>query len=162
MKLLLAAILLGVTLFGLAGSVAGVEVSGAASSPSIQSASLQPLFPWVPPDGFSDHFPYGQCTWWAAYNHPVSWSGNAGDWLKNASAQGFHTQATPSVGAIAVFWPGAGYSDLGHVAIVIAVSPNAYTVSEMNFMGWGKVNTRTIGWPDAHVEGFIPLQEGKR
>jgi CHAP domain len=160
MKLLLAAVLLGMTLIGLAGAATGAEVGGLGGSTGIERAPLQPLFLWVPAGGFPDHFPYGWCTWWAAYNHPVSWSGNAGDWLKNASAQGAHTQSTPSVGAIAVFRPGSGYSALGHVAIVIAVSPRAYVISEMNWAGFGEVNTRTIGWPDRHVEGFIPVQEG--
>ncbi len=158
MKLLLAAVLLGVTLVGLAGATAGVAVAETSGSQSIQVTSQEPLFWWVPAGGFPDRFPYGWCTWWAAYNHPVSWSGNAGNWLGNASAQGFHTQATPSVGAIAVYRPGAGYSQLGHVAIVIAVSPAAYAVSEMNFVGFGRVNIRTIGWPDPHLEGFIPFQ----
>ena len=159
MKLLLAGVLLGVTLIGLAGAATGAEVGEPVGSIVIEHAPLQPLFLWVPAGGFPDRFPYGWCTWWAAYNHRVSWSGNAGDWLKNASAQGVPTQSTPSVGAIAVFRPYPGYGDLGHVAIVIAVSPAAYTVSEMNFVGWGEVNTRTIAWPDSHAKGFIPVQE---
>lgn len=159
MKLLLAAVLISLTLIGLAGSATGVEVAELGASTGIERAPLQPLFVWVPPGGFPDHFPYGWCTWWAAYNHPVSWWGNAGDWLANASAQGVQTESTPSVGAIAVFRPGHGYSDLGHVAIVVAVSTGAYTISEMNWMGFGEVNLRRIGWPDPHLEGFIPVQE---
>jgi surface antigen len=118
------------------------------------------LFSWVPPGGYPDRFPYGWCTWWAAYNRHVTWNGNAGDWLANASAQGFHTQLTPTVGAIAVYRPGSGYSQLGHVAIVVAVSAATYTVSEMYFISFGEVNTRTIWWPDPHIDGFIPLQGG--
>ena len=159
MKLLLAAVLLGVTLIGLAGAATGAEVGELGGSTGIEHAPRQPLFLWVPAGGFPDRFPYGWCTWWAAYNHPVSWSGNAGDWLANASAQGIHTQLTPTVGAIAVFRRGHGYSDLGHVAIVVAVSAGAYTVSEMNWVGFGEVNIRRIGWPDPHLEGFIPFQE---
>ena len=85
--------------------------------------------------------------------------GNAGDWLANASAQGLKTAASPTVGAIAVYRPGSGYSALGHVAIVIAVSARAYTISEMYFVGFGEVNTRTIWWPDPHIAGFIPLSQ---
>lgn len=159
MKLFLASVLLGVTLLGLAGAATGVGVAQANGSQSIQLAPQEPLFRWVPAGGFPDRFPYGWCTWWAAYNSPVSWSGNAADWLRNASAQGFHTRATPTVGAIAVFKPGGGYSQLGHVAIVIAVHSDTYTISEMYYVGFGRVNTRTIGWPDPHLEGFIPFQE---
>jgi len=88
-----------------------------------------------------------------------TWNGNAGDWLANASAQGFHTQATPSLGAIAVYRPGSGYSQLGHVAIVTAASSTTYTISEMYVIAWGEVDTRTLRWPDPHIEGFIPLSE---
>jgi CHAP domain len=120
-------------------------------------APADALFAWVPPGGFPDHFPFGQCTWWAAYNRSVSWSGNAGDWLANARAQGFATVDTPTVGAIVVYRPGGDYSLFGHVAIVIAVAPAGYTVSEMNAVGWGQVSTRRLAWPDPQVEGFIPL-----
>ncbi len=126
-----------------------------------QRAPAAPLSILVPPGGYPNRFPYGQCTWWAAYNRRVTWTGNAGDWLSNASAQGVRTDVLPTVGAIVVYRPGDGYSGFGHVAVVIAVAPQSYAVSEMNFIGWGQVNTRTAGWPDPHVEGFIPLQEVK-
>ncbi|MGH7760726.1 MAG: CHAP domain-containing protein [Candidatus Dormibacteraceae bacterium] len=151
MKMLLVGLILLVTFPAVVGSTAATLANGP------HSASASALFPWVPKDGFPDHFPYGWCTWWAAYNHRVTWNGNAGDWLANASAQGFHTQPTPSVGAIAVYRPNSSYSPLGHVAVVIAISPTTYTVSEMNFIGWGQVSTRTVRWPDPHLEGFIPL-----
>jgi len=64
----------------------------------------------------------------------------------------------PSVGAIAVYRPGGTYSVYGHVAIVIAVAPTSYVVSEMNAPHWGKVTTREIRWPDPEAAGFIPLQ----
>jgi len=126
-------------------------------------APAAPLFSWVPPGGFPDRFPYGQCTWWAAYNRRVTWSGNADDWLANAAVQGLRTEAMPSTGAIAVYRPGAPYDpDYGHVAVVIGTGPGSYTVSEMNFIGWGRVSTRTALWPDPNIEGFIPVQEGER
>jgi len=111
----------------------------------------------VPPGGYPDRFPYGQCTWWVAYNRRVTWGGNAGDWLSNARAQGLMTATIPSLGGIAVYEPGNGYSTYGHVAVVIATAAGSYTVSEMNYLGWGRVDTRTVAWPDPQVEGFIPL-----
>jgi surface antigen len=126
-----------------------------------QSSSAAPLFSWVPAGGYPDAFQYGQCTWWAAYNRRVTWGGNAGDWLVNARAQGVPTTQLPSLGAIAVYQPGGGYSQLGHVAIVIATAPGSYSVSEMNFISWGEVSTRTVPWPDPQVAGFIPLKEGE-
>lgn len=121
--------------------------------PSDQSA----LFSWVPPGGFPDPFPFGQCTWWAAFNRRVTWGGDARDWARNARAQGAPTSPLPSVGAIAVYRPGGAYSDLGHVAVVVGMTATSYTVSEMNAPNWGQVNARTIRWPDPDIEAFIPL-----
>ena len=136
-----------------------VGSAAAAAATAAHPAPAAPLFSWVPPGGFVDQFPFGQCTWWAAYNRQVTWNGNAADWLANAQAQGVETNATPSVGAIAVYHPGGYYSPYGHVALVVAVGPVSYTVSEMNAPGWGHVDTRVIASPDPQVEGFIPLPQ---
>ena len=136
-----------------------VGATAAAISTAPQPAPANRLFPWVPEDGYRDAFPYGQCTWWAAYNRRVTWNGNAADWLPNAQAQGVVTSQVPTAGAIAVYARVGPYSlRYGHVAVVISVNPGAYTVSEMNFIGWGRVSTRVIAWPDPRVEGFIPLR----
>ena len=154
MKILLSALLLLVTFPAVVGTAAATVATAPHPAPATQ------LFSWVPAGGFPDRFPYGQCTWWAAYNRRVSWDGNAGDWLANAQAQGVPTNSTPSVGAVAVFARGGTYSPLyGHVAVVIAVTATTYTVSEMNFIGWGRVSTRVIAWPDPQIEGFIPLRQ---
>ncbi len=119
---------------------------------------LAPLFPYVPPGGFPDPFPFGQCTWWAAYNYPVTWGGNATDWYGNARAQGVPTSSSPSVGAIVVWGAGGGYSVYGHVAIVIAVgAQGSFEVSEMNYQGLGIVDRR---WVSSYydIEGFIPYR----
>lgn len=137
--------------------IAGVAAAGAATAP--RDGPVAPLFVWVPAGGFEDHFPFGECTWWAAYNRRVTWGGNAGDWLVNARAQGVPTASAPEVGSIAVYRRGGDYSPLGHVAIIIAVTPTSYTVSEMNAVGRGRVSTRVIDWPDPQVQGFIPASE---
>ena len=152
MKLIfaLAAILLSFP--AVIGSAAGATAAAPHTAPAKE------LFAWVPAGGFPDRFPFGQCTWWAAYNRRVTWGGNAGDWLVNARAQGVATSAYPSVGAIAVYRPGGDYSSYGHVAIVIGVRATAYTVSEMNAPRWGEVTTRVVPWPDTQVQGFIPIR----
>ena len=150
-----------VVTFILAAIPAGIAAPTVAISTAARPAPTSPLFASIPPGGFPDRFPYGQCTWWAAYNRHVTWSGNAGDWLVNARAQGVETSALPTIGAIVVYRPGSGYSELGHVAIVTALSSSSYTVSEMNFLGWGEVNTRSVGWPDPRVSGFIPFVGGQ-
>jgi surface antigen len=147
--LVLALLLIGVA--GATGSAAGV----AATAP--RAAPAEPLSASVPDGGYRNDFPFGQCTWWAAYNRPVTWNGNARDWLVNAEAQGVPTSDHPTVGAIAVFRPGGEYSVYGHVAVVVSVDHDSYTVSEMNaYAGWGRVDTRTISRPDPQVQGFIP------
>ncbi len=153
MKIALAALVLCVP--AVVGSAAAAAATAGHVAPQAQ------LFSWVPAGGFPDPFPFGQCTWWAAYNHRVTWGGNAAEWLVNARAHGLPTSQAPSLGAIAVFEPGGAYSRYGHVAIVIAVSSTSYTVSEMNAFGWGRVSTRAIASPDPHVQGFIPVAEAE-
>jgi surface antigen len=142
-------LLFAAALLGGAGSLAAITPSA-------------PILASVPAGGYPDAFPYGQCTWWAAYNHPVTWGGDARDWFANASDAGMATSAVPSVGAIVAYRPGGLYSELGHVAIVIAVSERSYRVSEMHAPQWGVVSEREIAWPDPHVLGFIPAGEPSR
>ena len=149
MKLVLASTLALLLLPALVGSAA------ASVAVALPAASLAPLA-GVPQGGYPDAFPFGECTWWAAYNHKVSWGGDAKDWLANARAAGVATSDVPSVGAIAVYRPGGAYSDLGHVAIVIDATPSSYRVSEMHAPQWGVVSSRVIRWPDPNVQGFIP------
>src|SRR5439155_3282091 len=48
-----------------------VGSAAASVAAALPSAGATPLFAWVPAGGYPDHFPFGQCTWWAAYNHRV-------------------------------------------------------------------------------------------
>src|SRR5689334_11754050 len=84
--------------------VTGSVAASVATTPPV--GEQHELFPWVPVGGYPNTFPFGQCTWWAAHNHRVTWWGNAGDWLDNARAQGVTTTSAPSVGAIVVYRPG--------------------------------------------------------
>lgn len=156
MKLALGALLF----FLVIPPVIGAPVAAVSVAP--RDAPVDAPFAWVPPGGFPNRFPFGQCTWWAAYNRRVTWGGNAADWLANASTVGVPISAEPSVGAIVVYWPGGRYSELGHVALVTAVSPGTYRVSEMNAAaGWGQVSTRVTRWPDPDVQGFIPRSDAQ-
>jgi len=137
-----------------------VATTTAAVATAPRDPPTRALFIWVPEGGFPDAFPYGQCTWWAAYNRQVTWGGNAGDWLENAKAQGIATSDYPSIGAIVVYRPGGDYSNFGHVAIVTTVAARTYTVREMNAPVWGRVSTRVIAWPEPQVQGFIAVRAG--
>ncbi|HEX6348026.1 MAG TPA: CHAP domain-containing protein [Candidatus Dormibacteraeota bacterium] len=102
--------------------------------------------------GYGNRFAYGYCTWYVASRIPVPWLGNAWEWFGQAQAYGWATGQTPRAGAIMVTWE-SGY---GHVAIVERVNPDgSWTVSEMNFVGWGVVDQRTIAPGHVPLIGFI-------
>jgi peptidoglycan endopeptidase LytE len=97
-------------------------------------------------------FAYGYCTWYVASRVPVPWTGNAWEWYGNAKAMGYSVGSTPAPGAIMVTWE----SWVGHVAYVEAVNGDgSWTVSEMNYKGWGIIDTRTIKPGGVPLIGFI-------
>jgi len=102
--------------------------------------------------GSGHRFPYGYCTWYVASKRYVPWGGNAGTWLYNAKAQGYKTGKSPAVGAIVVTTENRYY---GHVALVEKVSGGSITVSDMNYIGWGKVGRRTIPASSRVIKGYI-------
>ena len=97
-------------------------------------------------------YPYGYCTYYAATRRaiPTSW-GNAGQWLNSAKRAGYTTGSEPAPGAIVV----TRESWWGHVAYVESVSGSSFTVSEMNYSGWGVVSHRTISANDSVIKGFV-------
>ncbi len=98
-----------------------------------------------------NRFPYGWCTWYVASRRNVPWSGNAKDWYWNAASMGYSVGRTPAPGAIMV----SAESGWGHVAYVESVSGNSFTVSEMNYNGWGVVDQRTVSAGSVPLIGFI-------
>jgi surface antigen len=98
----------------------------------------------------------GECTWWAinefhaysGYYPNLVAPGNNGDaqyWAGNAVYNGWTVTATPRVNAIAVFPPWTnGSGSVGHVAWVTGVSAGRITVTEMNYVAWNQVDTRTL------------------
>jgi surface antigen len=97
-------------------------------------------------------FPYGYCTWYVAQKRYVPWSGNAGAWLFNAKVDGYATGRTPRVGSIMVTTENRYY---GHVAFVQKVMGTSFTVSEMNYVGFAKIDYRTLLVSDPAIKGFI-------
>jgi LysM repeat protein len=99
-------------------------------------------------------FPAGWCTWYVATKRNVTWRGDAGFWYQNAAAAGYPVGSKPKVGAIMVTWE----SYLGHVAYVESVNADgSWTVSEMNFVAFDVISTRTIkpGQLGGRLVGFI-------
>lgn len=94
-------------------------------------------------------YAYGYCTYYA-YNRraelgkPIG--GNWGDavaWSSYARMDGFQVDHTPGVGAI--IQNGGGWGNFGHVGVVEKVnSDGSLMVSDMNWLGWNMVSTRTV------------------
>ena len=146
---------------------ANVTGSGGALGVAIR-ISLAPLFPWTPPTGFpTPGWPWGQCTWFVVYeghaggNHRVTWGGDADTWYPHTQSQGVPTEppgTVPEPGWIAVYAPGHGSNpDLGHVAVAVGVqvTSGTYTIAEMNALGLGVADLRTV-----RLDGTDPLLEG--
>ena len=102
--------------------------------------------------GSGHRFPYGYCTWYVAQKRYVPWGGNAGTWLYNAKSMGYRTGKSPAVGSIVVTTENRYY---GHVALVEKVSGGSITVSDMNYVGWGKTSRRTLPANSRVIKGYI-------
>ena len=102
--------------------------------------------------GTGHRFPYGWCTWYVAQKRYVPWGGNAGTWLYNAKSLGYKTGRKPQPGAIMVTTENRYY---GHVALVEKVNGDSITVSEMNYVRWGKTSRRTLSASSRAIKGFI-------
>jgi LysM repeat protein len=116
------------------------------------------LAPYVVTDGapagdrVNARFPWGYCTWYVSTKRFVPWLGNAIDWWPNAAAMGFPEGMTPRVGAIMV----TRESYVGHVAYVESVDGNGgFTISEMNYKGFGIVDQRSFASNPYFLVGFI-------
>jgi surface antigen len=134
------------------------EAAAAAAAAAAGAGAAHVIGNALPPFAFGardDHFPWGQCTWYAASLRDVTWNGNAWEWAATARAAGRPEGMTPRVGALVVFGPGNGYSGFGHVAYVVAVQGRrSFTIDEGNFLGLGVIDQRHIGSLN-DVEAFI-------
>lgn len=125
--------------------------------PQVSTRRYWTAFKWTVPSAIASSaasswyvtFPPGYCTNYASrafHAGPsilasyVPWSGNAKDWLANASAAGWRTTTSKTSGQIgaAIVWSGGSF---GHVGIVVDMNRTAtgdieYTINEMN---WGSL-----------------------
>ena len=105
--------------------------------------------------GQSHHYPYGQCTWWVAQKRAIPAWGNARDWLDNAVASGYSVHkgryGIPRAGAVIVL---TGHR-LGHVGYVEEVTGDKVKFSEMNYLGWGRMNYRILNITHPSIIGYI-------
>ena len=121
---------------------------------------VAPLFARTPPGGFDvGGLPYGQCTWYVAYERGIVAHENGEGWVRNLAARGFITSSRPSVGAILSWRAYApGYGVYGHVALVVDVDPDGkgFTVAEANVLGEGVADVRWVPLKDPGIVGFVP------
>jgi len=146
------------------GSSAGPLLAKLPKPPHRPWATIQipvePLFARTPPGGFDvGGLPYGQCTWYVAYERGIVAHENGEGWVRNLAARGFITSARPSVGAILSWRAYApGYAVYGHVALVVDVDPDGkgFTVAEANVLGEGLADVRWVPLTDPGIVGFVP------
>lgn len=107
-----------------------------------------------------NRYAYGYCTYYvysrrAELGMPVgSFWGNANTWASFARASGYLVNNTPTPGAVLQTASGGG--GYGHVAVVENVGADgSITVSEMNYVGWNIVSTRTIPAGQASLYNYI-------
>lgn len=107
--------------------------------------------------------PGHNCTNYVAYRliqdgmpKKITWLHNGGDWAREAKQHGVPVNKVPAVGSVAQWNHGAGgMSSSGHVAYVIAVTPNSITIAEDNYSS-GPMAVRTITTNDpGYPSNFI-------
>ena len=135
---------------------AAAAAAAAADPPPAPAPPPDPPRPFAgasPVTGGGGHFSFGWCTWYVSTKRYVPWMGNAIEWWPNAAAMGFPEGHAPRAGAIMV----TRESGYGHVAYVEAVDPDGqgWTVSEMNYRGFGVTSSRHIRMGQVPLVGFI-------
>ncbi len=142
-----------------AATVAELDLNPVPPAAAIHDGTPQPPPPAPRPfarmeavAGSGGRFSWGWCTWYLSAKRYVPWTGDARLWYSNAQAYGFAVGQTPKVGAIMV----TRESWYGHVAYVESVDPNGgFTVSEMNYKGFGVISQRHFNSVPSVVVGFI-------
>jgi len=132
------------------GKMGAVSILSAPKTTASSSLSTNNFY------GKSHAFPYGQCTWWVAQKRAIGFWGNAKDWINNAVADGFSvcrgSYCVPQIGAVVSL---AGHKVYGHVAYVEEVKGDKIVFSEMNYIGLGKMNYRTLKIGSPSIKGYI-------
>lgn len=109
-------------------------------------------------DDVNHVFPKGYCTYYVASKMKITFGGNAKNWLANAQASGYVVKGPkePAARTAVVMTGSKGQiRRYGHVAYVESVTDTTITISEMNYVRFNKVNTRTLSINDPSIRGYI-------
>ena len=102
---------------------------------------------------YAPHFPFGQCTYYVATKVEIPWHGDAWTWYTNAQTAGWQVGTTPRVGSVMVTWESRTF---GHVSYVESINADGtWVVSEMNYIGWGVIDQRTVRPGSVPLIGFV-------
>lgn len=131
-------------------------------SRSIAGGSQSSSFSWGGNSAVyaGNRYAYGYCTYYAfnkraEIGRPIgsNW-GNATSWANLARASGFRVDKTPEAGAI--IQNSGGWNGYGHVGFVERVNPDgSLFVSDMNYVGWNKISTRTVSASQVGLYNYI-------
>jgi surface antigen len=128
-------------------SVSIVETPTSSTSPKLSTNNFY---------GQSHAFPYGQCTWWVAQKRSIPGWGHAINWLNNATASGYSvckgSYCVPQAGAIISL---SGNRVYGHVGYVEEIKGDKVVFSEMNYIGLGRMDYRTLRVGSPSIKGYI-------
>jgi len=106
--------------------------------------------------GQSHSYPYGQCTWWVAQKRAIPSWGNANTWINNAAASGYRVclgrYCPPQIGAVIYL---KGHRVYGHVGYVERIEGDQVIFSEMNYLGLGVHNLRSLSVMSSLIQGYI-------
>lgn len=103
-----------------------------------------------------DSYFAGECTLGACQlaSWVGDWWGNAAQWAGAAAGAGLQLTMVPTVGAVVVYGAGSGYSQYGHVGLVVdTYADGTFLVREMNYVGWNTWDDRRSNMWD--VAAFI-------
>jgi surface antigen len=128
----------------LTGVTAGAKLPVTCQAPEMLASAMAPFVLAAHYDG--DQYAWGNCTYWAALRRaqtgrpvPNTW-GDAYLWAARAASDGYTVDHMPAPGAIMQTSRG-----VGHVAYVEGVNADgSWRISEMNAIGFNKVDYRTL------------------
>lgn len=125
-----------------------IHISSLPSSGTMVSGVVYLGTEWGPYNGGMS----GQCTWLVnKYRHFPGPMGNGGQYLSSARSYGLATGSIPQVGAVIV----TAESWYGHVGLVVGVSGGEITIKEMNYLGQGQIDERTMSANSGYIKGYI-------